>query len=68
MSEPFEMAVEGMHCQACVRRVKAALAAVPGVVVDEVIVGKVTGALDGGDPAAVAAAITAAGFTPVAPT
>lgn len=61
MSQPFELTVEGMHCGACVRRVKAALAQVPGVEVEEVEVGRVKGAIDG--PAdAVAAAVTAAGY------
>ena len=53
MSQPFELAVDGMHCQACVRRVRAALAALPGVVVDEVAIGRVRGAVDGVDPQAV---------------
>jgi copper chaperone CopZ len=65
MSQPFELAVDGMHCQACVRRVKAALAAVPGVIVDEVTVGHVRGELDGAARADVAAAIASAGFTPI---
>jgi copper chaperone len=61
-ARPFELTVEGMHCGACVRRVKAALAAVDGVTVDEVVVGRVRGALDGAEPAAVIAAIEDAGF------
>lgn len=65
MSQPFELAVDGMHCQGCVRRVKAALAAVPGVVVDEVVVGRVRGALDGAGRADVVAAIEGVGFKPV---
>ena len=67
MSQPFELAVEGMHCQACVRRVRAALAALPGVVVDEVEIGRVRGAVDGVEPHAVAAALTAAGYPAAAP-
>ena len=31
--------IDGMHCGSCVRRVSQALAAVPGVVVNEVRVG-----------------------------
>ncbi len=67
MSQAFEVAVEGMHCQACVRRVRAALAEVAGVTIDEVVIGRVRGALDGAEPQAVASAITTAGFTPVPP-
>ena len=67
MSEPFELTVDGMHCQACVRRVKAAVAAVPGVTVDEVAIGRVRGALDGADASAVVAAIEAAGYKAAAP-
>ena len=65
MSQPFELAVDGMHCQACVRRVKTALSAVPGVIVDEVVVGHVKGELDGAERAQVIAAIEGAGFKPV---
>lgn len=67
MSQPFELAVEGMHCQGCVRRVKAALAAVPGVTVDEVEVGHVRGELEGAAQADVIAAIEGLGFKPVTP-
>ena len=67
MSQPFELAIEGMHCQACVRRVKAAVADLPGVTVEEVKVGAVRGALDGASAAAVIAAIEGAGFKAVAP-
>lgn len=67
MSQPFELAVDGMHCQACVRRVKAALAAVPGVVVDEVAIGRVRGAVEGGAPTAAIAALAAAGFPAATP-
>ena len=35
----FTLRIDGMHCGACVRRVSQALAATPGVVVDEVRVG-----------------------------
>jgi Cu+-exporting ATPase len=66
MSQPFELVVDGMHCQGCVRRVKAALAEVPGVVVDEVTVGRVRGALDGAARAEVIAAIEGVGFKPAA--
>jgi copper chaperone CopZ len=35
----FKLRIDGMHCGSCVRRVSEALAAVPGVVVNEVRVG-----------------------------
>jgi copper chaperone len=38
MSE-FTLRIDGMHCGSCVRRVNQAIAAVPGVAVNEVRVG-----------------------------
>jgi copper chaperone len=35
----FTLKIDGMHCGSCVRRVGQALAATPGVVVNEVTVG-----------------------------
>jgi copper chaperone CopZ len=35
----FTLRIDGMHCGSCVRRVSQALAATPGVVVNEVRVG-----------------------------
>jgi len=35
----FTLRIDGMHCGSCVRRVNQALAAIPGVVVNEVRVG-----------------------------
>jgi len=35
----FKLKIDGMHCGSCVRRVNQALAATPGVVVNEVSVG-----------------------------
>ncbi len=35
----FTLKIDGMHCGSCVRRVSQALAATPGVVVNEVRVG-----------------------------
>jgi copper chaperone CopZ len=64
MSE-FTLQIDGMHCGSCVRRASQALAAVDGVVVNEVRVGaaRLTSAAE---PAPVDAAITAlakAGYT-----
>lgn len=35
----FTLKIDGMHCGSCVRRVSQALAATPGVVVNQVTVG-----------------------------
>ena len=41
MSE-FTLRIDNMHCGSCVRRVTQALAATPGIQVQEVLVGKAT--------------------------
>lgn len=38
----IQLNIEGMHCSACVRRVRAALATVPGASVQDVKVGQAT--------------------------
>ncbi len=38
----FTLKIDGMHCGSCVRRVSQALASAPGVVVNEVSMGKAT--------------------------
>ena len=38
--ERLRLEIEGMHCGACVRRVEQRLGSLPGVVVDEVLVGE----------------------------
>lgn len=65
MSEkPFTLQVEGMHCGGCVRRVQGALEKIPGVSVDEVVVGKARGTFDPDETEteAIIAALTAAGY------
>lgn len=42
MSQVTEFQIQGMHCGACVRRVTTALEKVPGVAVQNVIVGSAT--------------------------
>jgi copper chaperone len=37
--QQLELAIEGMHCEACVRRVTNALTGVPGVRIESVEVG-----------------------------
>jgi copper chaperone len=44
--EFFSLAIEGMHCGGCVRRVTAALEKVPGVEVADVQVGSARGSYD----------------------
>ena len=61
----FTLKIEGMHCGSCVRRVSQALAATPGVVVNEVSVGAAR-LSSTEEPAAVdlaIAAIAKAGYT-----
>lgn len=64
----IELTIEGMHCGACVRRVKAALAAVPGASVRDVAIGRAeVDVAEGGSEPAVRAdaekAVADAGFT-----
>ena len=39
MKSEIKLAIEGMHCGACVRRVTTALQSVPGVTVESVEIG-----------------------------
>ena len=39
MQEQLKLAIDGMHCDGCVRRVTAALEKVPGATVEQVEVG-----------------------------
>ncbi|MGA9060890.1 MAG: cation transporter [Terracidiphilus sp.] len=65
----FKLKIDGMHCGSCVRRVSQALAATPGVVVNEVSVGaaRLTTAQEAApddDPVGLAiAAVAKAGYT-----
>ena len=52
--------IEGMHCQACVKRVNRALEKLDGAKVLEVQVGSASVETD--DPEAAIAAVTAAGY------
>jgi copper chaperone CopZ len=65
MENTIRLSIEGMHCDACVRRVSNALAGVEGVRVDSVQVGSVTVATDPArvSPEQVAAAVDRIGFT-----
>jgi copper chaperone CopZ len=59
----MKLSIEGMHCGACVMRVKNALAAVSGVEVEGVEVGSATIALaEGVSSGTIVAAVEAIGF------
>ena len=62
------MAVAGMSCDGCIRAVRNALEAVPGVQVDSVKVGSASASYDElrATPAALAQAIRKAGYQPMA--
>jgi copper chaperone CopZ len=61
----FTLHIDGMHCGSCVKRVTQALAAVEGVVVNEVRVGsaRLTANLDPAPVDLAFAALAKAGFT-----
>ncbi len=61
----FTLKIDGMHCGACVRRVSQALAATPGVEVNEVSVGaaKLTSSQEPAPIDLAIAAIAKAGYT-----
>jgi copper chaperone len=61
----FTLHIDGMHCGACVKRVTQALAAVEGVVVNEVRVGaaRLTSSQDPAPVDLAVAALAKIGFT-----
>ena len=60
----FTLKIDGMHCSSCVRRVSQALAATPGVKVNEVRVGtaRLTAAEDSAPVETAIAALAKAGY------
>jgi copper chaperone len=58
----MKLAIEGMHCQACVRRVEKALAAVEGAQVDKVEIGSASVGVDAAREQAVLDAVKKAGY------
>jgi copper chaperone len=58
----MNIAIEGMHCQACVRRVEKALAGVEGAKVDKVEIGSASVAVDAAGEQAVLEAVRKAGY------
>jgi len=65
MENKITLSIEGMHCEACVRRVTNALNTVAGVRVDSVEVGSAKVAFDTATaaPEQIAAAVDSIGFT-----
>jgi len=65
MENKIKLSIEGMHCEACVRRVTNALNSVEGVHVDSVEVGSanVTYTPETVEPGKIAAAVNGVGFT-----
>jgi len=64
MEDTLNLAIEGMHCGACVRRVTSALQSVEGVKVNSVEVGSATVAFDAAETSAqdITAALDRNGF------
>jgi len=63
----MKIAIEGMHCEACVKRVRMALEKVEGVAVREVAIGSAVVDGDATRQAAALEAIQKAGYRPHVP-
>lgn len=59
----MKIAIEGMHCQACVRRVEKALSAVEGAKAEKVEIGSAEVEADAARQQAVLDAVQKAGYT-----
>jgi copper chaperone len=60
----MKLAIQGMHCQACVQRVRKAIEKVEGAQIRQVDVGSADVAIDPANEAAVIEAIRKAGYEP----
>jgi copper chaperone len=58
----MRIAIDGMHCQACVQRVRKALEKVDGAQVEQVDVGSATIAIDPSHEGAILEAVRKAGY------
>ena len=58
----MKLAIDGMHCQKCVDRVRKAIGQVDGALVESVDVGSATVAVDSSRGAEVLAAVRTAGY------
>ena len=63
-NQTMTLAIDGMHCQACVRRVQKALEQVEDAQVQSVEIGKATIAADASQEAAILEAVRKAGYQP----
>jgi copper chaperone len=63
----MKVAIEGMHCQACVQRVRKALEKVSGVRVEDVQVGSAVVMIEPSQEPSVLDAIRKAGYEPRLP-
>ena len=59
----MKLAIEGMHCEACVRRVEKALSKVKGTRVDKVEIGSAMVGVDSAHEQAVLDAVQKSGYT-----
>jgi len=62
LMKPLELAIDGMHCDGCVRRVVDALKKIPGVTTERVDLGKAQLQVEDGTEPAVLAALDDIGF------
>jgi copper chaperone CopZ len=62
LMKPIELAIDGMHCDGCVRRVSEALKKIPGVTTEKVEVGKASLKIDDGKEPVILAALEDIGF------
>jgi copper chaperone CopZ len=60
--KPLELAIDGMRCDGCVRRVSDALQKIPGVIPQKVEIGKAQLQAEPGQEAAILAALDDIGF------
>jgi copper chaperone CopZ len=60
----MKLAIDGMHCQSCVQRVRKAIEKVEGARVEQVEVGKADVSVDPASEPAVLEAIRKAGYHP----
>jgi copper chaperone len=60
----MKLSIDGMHCQACVQRVRKALEKVPNAEIEQVDVGSATIRVDVAAEVAVLEAVRKAGYEP----
>jgi copper chaperone CopZ len=57
-----DIAIEGMHCGGCVKRVEEAIRKLPGAAAEKVEIGRARVKVDGAEPEMVVAALERLGF------